>query len=74
VTDTTFTSQAVAMTNDGVQYVILTAVPTAAAGIIGAAAAIGHPPAGPCRSEYLISLTGAIGGKLTPIAPANGGG
>ncbi len=74
VTDTSFTSQALAMKNDGAQYVVLTAIPTAAAAIIGAAAAINYHPQwilqGPAWSEYLISSTGTQGGKLTPVAKA----
>ncbi len=77
VTDTSFTSQALAMKNAGAQYVLLTAIPTAAAGIIGSAAAIGYHPQwilqGPAWSEYLISSTGTQGGKLTPIAKAMAG-
>jgi ABC-type branched-subunit amino acid transport system substrate-binding protein len=74
VTDTTFTSQALAMKNDGAQYVVVTAIPTAAAGVIGAAAAIGYHPQwilqGPAWSEYLMTATGATGAKPTPIEPA----
>ncbi len=74
VTDTSFTSQALAMKNDGAQYVVLTAIPTAAAGIIGAAAAIGYHPQwilqGPAWSEYLMTSNGGSSGSATPIEPA----
>lgn len=70
VTDSTFTSQALAMKKDRAQYVVLTAIPTAAAGIIGSAAAIGYHPQwilqGPAWSEYLMTSTGTQGGKPTP--------
>lgn len=73
-TDTVFTSQALAMKNDGAQYVVLTAIPTAAAEIIGDAAVIGYHPQwilqGPAWSEYLMTATGAAGGKATPVEPA----
>lgn len=44
LTDTTFTAQASAMKNAGAKYVVLTAIPTAAAGIIGAAAQLNYFP------------------------------
>jgi ABC-type branched-subunit amino acid transport system substrate-binding protein len=76
-TDTVFTSQALAMKNAGAQYVMLTAIPNAAAGIIGAAAVIGYHPQwilqGPAWSEYLMTTDGAQNGKPTPIAPAMAG-
>ncbi len=43
-TDTTFTAQAAQLKASGAQYVFLTAIPTAAAGIIGTAHAIGYDP------------------------------
>jgi ABC-type branched-subunit amino acid transport system substrate-binding protein len=74
VTDTTFTSQALAMKNDGAKYVVLTAIPTAAASIIGAAAVIGYHPQwilqGPAWSEYLMTANGASSGHPTPVEPA----
>ena len=77
VTDTSFTSQALAMKNARAQYVVLTAIPTAAAAIIGSAAAIGYHPQwilqGPAWSEYLMSSTGGQGGKPTPIASVMAG-
>ncbi|MHB8682146.1 MAG: ABC transporter substrate-binding protein [Acidimicrobiales bacterium] len=74
VTDTAFTSQALAMKNDGAQYVVVTAIPTAAASIIGAAATIGYHPQwilqGPAWSEYLVSSDGTPAGTKTPVAAA----
>jgi len=74
VTDTSFTSQALAMKNAGAQYVVVTAIPTAAATLIGTAAAIGYHPQwilqGPAWSEYLMTSTGAAGGKPTPVEKA----
>lgn len=74
VTDTSFTSQALAMKNAGAQYVVVTAIPTSAATLIGTAAAIGYHPQwilqGPAWSEYLMTATGAAGGKPTPVEKA----
>lgn len=74
VTDTEFTSQALAMKNDGAQYVVVTAIPTSAAGIIGAAAVIGYHPQwilqGPAWSEYLITSDGTPSGTKTAVAAA----
>ncbi len=74
VTDTSFTSQALAMKNAGAQYVVVTAIPTAAATLIGTAAAIGYHPQwilqGPAWSEYLMTSTGAAGGKPTAVEKA----
>ncbi len=76
-TATAFTSQALAMKNDGAQYVVLTAIPTAAANIIGDAALIGYHPQwilqGPAWSEYLMTSTGVAGGKPTPVEPVMAG-
>jgi ABC-type branched-subunit amino acid transport system substrate-binding protein len=73
-TDTTFTSQALAMKNDGAQYVMLTAIPNAAASIIGAAATIGYTPhwilQSSAWSEYLMTSTGVASGTRTPVYPA----
>ena len=77
VTDTSFTSQALAMKKAHAQYVVLTAIPTAAAGIIGSAAAVGYHPQwilqGPAWSEYLMTSTGTQGGKPTPAQEAMAG-
>ena len=74
VTDTSFTSQALAMKNAGAQYVVVTAIPTAAATLIGTAAAIGYHPQwilqGPAWSEYLMTSTGLASGKPTPVEKA----
>jgi ABC-type branched-subunit amino acid transport system substrate-binding protein len=74
VTDTSFTSQALAMKNAGAQYVVVTAIPTAAATLIGTAAAIGYHPQwilqGPAWSEYLMTSTGLASGKPTPVERA----
>jgi ABC-type branched-subunit amino acid transport system substrate-binding protein len=74
VTDTSFTSQATALKNSGAQYVAVTAIPTAAATLIGTAAALGYHPQwilqGPAWSEYLMTSTGIASGKPTPIEKA----
>jgi len=74
VTDTSFTSQALAMKNAGAQYVVVTAIPTAAATLIRTAAAIGYHPQwilqGPAWSEYLMTSTGDASGKPTPVEQA----
>jgi ABC-type branched-subunit amino acid transport system substrate-binding protein len=44
LTDTTFTAQVTKMKQAGAQFVVLTAVPTVAAGIIGTAAQLGYFP------------------------------
>ncbi len=44
VTDTSFTAQAIQLKTSGAQYVFLTAIPTAAATLIGTAHAIGYDP------------------------------
>jgi ABC-type branched-subunit amino acid transport system substrate-binding protein len=73
-TDTAFTSQALAMKNAGADVVVVTAIPTAAATIVGTAAAMGYSPQwifqGPAWSEYLMSSTGAPSGTATAVAPA----
>jgi ABC-type branched-subunit amino acid transport system substrate-binding protein len=73
-TDTSFTSQALAMKNDGAQYVMLTAIPNAAASIIGAAAVIGYHPQWILQtsafSEYLMTSTGVASGTRTPVYQA----
>ncbi|HUY64021.1 MAG TPA: ABC transporter substrate-binding protein [Acidimicrobiales bacterium] len=74
VTDTELTSQALAMKNAGAQYVVVTAIPTSAALLIGAAAVIGYHPQwilqGPAWSEYLITSDGTPTGTKTPVAAA----
>ena len=74
VTDTSFTSQAVALKRSGAKYVFVTAIPTAAGTLIGTAAALGYHPQwvlqGPAWSEYLMTSTGTPAGKPTPIEKA----
>jgi len=74
VTDTAFTSQVLAMKNAGATVVMVTALPTPAATIVGTAAAMGYTPQwifqGPAWSEFLMSSTGKVGGTATPVAPA----
>ena len=74
VTDTSFTSQVLAMKNAGANVVMVTAIPTAAATLIGTAAAQGYHPQwilqGPAWSEYLMTSTGTTSGKPTPVEQA----
>lgn len=73
-TDTSFTSQATGLKESGAKYVVLTAIPTAAATLIGTAAAEGYHPQwilqGPAWSEYLMTSTGTSSGKPTPVEQA----
>jgi ABC-type branched-subunit amino acid transport system substrate-binding protein len=68
LTDTSFTAQASAMKQAGAKYVILTAIPTAAAGIIGAAAAIGYFPQwimnSPAWANGLLAVSPQFAGLL----------
>jgi len=78
-TDTSFTSEVLAMKNAGAQYVFLTATPTPAATIIGTAATLGYTPTwvlqGPAWSEYLMTKNGTIADtNHTPVYPALAGG
>lgn len=74
VTDTSFTSQVLALKNAGANVVMVTAIPTAAATLIGTAAAQGYHPQwilqGPAWSEYLMTSTGTSSGKPTPVEQA----
>lgn len=74
VTDTSFTSQVLALKNAGASVVMVTAIPTAAATLIGTAAAQGYHPQwilqGPAWSEYLMTSTGTSSGKPTPVEQA----
>ncbi len=69
LTDTSFVSQVSKMKQAGAQYVVLTAIPTIAAGIIGAGAAIGYFPRwilqSPARSAEVRPITAA--GRLLPV-------
>lgn len=68
LTDTSYTAQVSAMKQAGAKYVILTAIPTAAAGIIGAAAAIGYFPQwimnSPAWANGLLGVSPAFTGLL----------
>ena len=74
VTDTSFTAQATQLKNSGAQYVVVTAIPTAAAGLIGTAAALGYTPQwilqGPAYATVLITSDGSPSGSATPIQKA----
>jgi ABC-type branched-subunit amino acid transport system substrate-binding protein len=74
VTDTSFTSQALALKRSGAKYVFVTAIPTAAGTLIGTAAALGYHPQwvlqGPAWSEFLMTSTGTPKGTPTPIEKA----
>ncbi|HET6809567.1 MAG TPA: ABC transporter substrate-binding protein [Acidimicrobiales bacterium] len=74
VTDTSFTAQATQLKNSGAQYVVVTAIPTAAATLIGTAAALGYHPQwilqGPAWSEFLMTSTGTSAGKPTAVEQA----
>ncbi|HEV2368688.1 MAG TPA: ABC transporter substrate-binding protein [Acidimicrobiales bacterium] len=67
VTDTSFTAQATQLKNSGADYVVVTAIPTAAGTLIGTAAAIGYHPQwilqGPAWSEFLMTSDGTSAGK-----------
>jgi len=77
VTDTDFTGQVQKMKSAGAQYVVLTAIPSAAAAIVGTAASEGYTPTwifqGPAWSEFLMSANGLPSGKPTPVAKALAG-
>ena len=68
LTDTSYTAQVSAMKAAGAKYVILTAIPTAAAGIIGAAAQIGYFPQwimnSPAWANGLLGVSPAFSGLL----------
>lgn len=68
LTDTSYTAQVSAMKAAGAKYVVLTAIPTAAAGIIGAAAQIGYFPQwimnSPAWANGLLSVSPAFSGLL----------
>ena len=68
LTDTTFTAQVTKMKTAGAQYVFLTAIPTIAAGIIGAAAQAGYFPHwimnSPAWANGLLGVSPAFTGLL----------
>lgn len=72
-TGSAFAAPALALKNDGAQFVMLTATPLAAASIIGAAAQIGYIPQwilqGPAWSEYLMTSNGIASGTKTAVYP-----
>ena len=76
-TDTDFTAQVQKLKAAGAQYVFLTAIPTAAASIVGTAASEGYNPTwifqGPAWSEYLMTSNGRADGKPTPVEKALAG-
>ena len=77
-TDTDFTAQAQQLKATGAQFVMVTAIPTAAAKLIGTAAVLGYTPVwilqGPAWSEYLMTSDGTSTGTKTPVFPAFAGG
>jgi ABC-type branched-subunit amino acid transport system substrate-binding protein len=78
-TDTSFTSQVLAMKNAAADVVFLTATPTPAATIIGTAASLKYFPTwvlqGPAWSEYLMTKNGTTADtNHTPVYPALAGG
>ena len=76
-TDTDFTGQAQQLKALNADYVFVTAIPTAAATLIGTAAALHYFPhwvlQGPAWSEYLMTADGTPTGKQTPVYPVFAG-
>ena len=72
VTDSSFTAQATQLKNSGAQYVVVTAIPTAAAGLMATAASIGYTPQwilqGPAFATVLMTSDGGPNGTPTPLA------
>ncbi len=68
LTDTTFTAQVTKMKQAGAQFVVLTAIPTVAAGIIGTAAQLGYFPQwilnSPAWANGLLSVSPQFTGLL----------
>jgi hypothetical protein len=58
----------------GADIIVITALPSATGPIVGTAASLGYTPTyllqGPSWLEALVTSTGAMGAKPTPIAPA----
>lgn len=71
---TDFTAQVQKMKAAGADIVVITALPNATGPIVGTAASLGYSPTyllqGPAYLEALITATGAMGAKATPIAAA----
>jgi ABC-type branched-subunit amino acid transport system substrate-binding protein len=76
-TDTDFTGPAQQLKASGADYVIVTAIPTAAAKLVGTAAGLGYTPhwvfQGPAWSEYLMTSDGTASGTKTPVYPVLAG-
>ena len=72
VTDSSFTAQATQLKNSGAQYVVVTAIPTAAAGLLATAASIGYTPQwilqGPAFATVLMTSDGGPSGTPTPLS------
>jgi ABC-type branched-subunit amino acid transport system substrate-binding protein len=72
--DTEFTAQVQKMKAAGADIVVITALPNATGPIVGTAASLGYSPTyllqGPSYVEALVTSTGAMHAKPTPIAPA----
>jgi ABC-type branched-subunit amino acid transport system substrate-binding protein len=76
-TDTDFTGQAQQLKASGATYVVVTAIPSAAAKLVGTAAVLGYTPhwvfQGPAWSEYLMTKDGTAAGTKTPVFPVLAG-
>jgi ABC-type branched-subunit amino acid transport system substrate-binding protein len=72
--DTNFTAQVEKMRSAGADIVVITALPSATGPIVGTAASLGYSPTyllqGPAWFEALMTSTGALHAKATPIAGA----
>jgi len=72
--DTSFTAQVQKMKAAGADIVVITALPNATGPIVGTAASLGYTPTyllqGPSWLEPLMTATGALHAKPTPIADA----
>jgi ABC-type branched-subunit amino acid transport system substrate-binding protein len=66
-TDTSFVAQVTKMKQAGAQFVVLTAIPGAAAGIIGTAAALGYFPQWILNSPAWANVLLAAAPKLLPL-------
>lgn len=76
-TDTDFTGPAQQLKASGADYVVVTAIPPAAAKLVGTAAVLGYHPhwvfQGPAWSEYLMTSDGTSTGTKTPVFPVLAG-
>lgn len=66
-TDTSFVAQVTKMKQAGAQFVVLTAIPSAAAGIMGTAAALGYFPQWILNSPAWANVLLAAAPKLLPL-------